>query len=524
VALTAAGPLLLGSGNGNFAPGGSHALSGLHIEAADFTGDRKPDLAALNGNELTLQAGNGDGTFGPALSFTLEGRGLALGAGDADGDGAAEILAADDGHAYVINAAGGQALALADRLDLPASRGPFDLELVAPPGAAGSRPSLAVPLADLDQVLVFAARGDGTFDPAGAPLTTGGGPVQIAAADFDGDGRADLASVNDDDTTVSVLAGQQDGTFAAHLDFPAGGAPDGVAAADLNNDNRPDLLVVDPANGSVNVLMNTSPGSIVGPGPEPDPGPGPGPDPQPGPAVLTAAVVGQLPAAVIAGQKARATPVVTVTNEGESRANTAVTVTLFLSPDPTLDPADAQLGAVTKRLRLKPGQGKPVKVKLGPFPAVADGAYHILAQVTEPGGGSAVAAAEATVAVAAPFVDLAGAFASPPLAALKRGEKATVLVNVTNAGNADARGRVEVTLALSADAAAGGDDRVAARVTKKVKLKPGAGKTLKLRLAPPEDLAAGNYYLVTAVDAGNAVAEPDETNNAAASAATFAVE
>jgi hypothetical protein len=155
---------------------------------------------------------------------------------------------------------------------------------------------------------------------------------------------------------------------------------------------------------------------------------------------------------------------------------------------------------------------------------VADGAYYILAQVTEPGGGAAVAAAEATVVVAAPFVDLAGAFASPALAALKRGEKATVLVSLTNAGNTEARGRVEVTLALSADAAAGGDDRVVTTVTKKVKLKPGAGKALRVKFAPPDDLAAGGYFLIAGIDAGNAFTESDEANNAAASAGTFAVE
>jgi hypothetical protein len=163
-------------------------------------------------------------------------------------------------------------------------------------------------------------------------------------------------------------------------------------------------------------------------------------------------------------------------------------------------------------------------VKLGAFPTVADGAYYILAQVTEPGGGSAVAAAEATVAVAAPFVDLSGAFASPALAALKRGQKATVLVSVTNAGNTPARGRVELTLAVSGDAAAGADDRVVATVTKKVNFKPGATRTLRLKFAPPDDLAAGNYFLVAGIDAANAFTEPDEANNVAASGGTFAVE
>ena len=45
-----------------------------------------------------------------------------------------------------------------------------------------------------------------------------------------------------------------------------------------------------------------------------------------------------------------------------------------------------------------------------------------------------------------------------------------------------------------------------------------------MKFAPPDDLAAGNYFLVAGVDAGNAFTEPNEANNAAATGGTFTVE
>lgn len=48
--------------------------------------------------------------------------------------------------------------------------------------------------------------GDGTFTPAsGSPYAVGSGPFGITAADFNGDGKLDLAVANISNGTVSVL-------------------------------------------------------------------------------------------------------------------------------------------------------------------------------------------------------------------------------------------------------------------------------------------------------------------------------
>jgi hypothetical protein len=51
--------------------------------------------------------------------------------------------------------------------------------------------------------------GDGTFTPASSsPYAVGNGPYQMVAADFNGDGKLDLAVANLTDDTVSILLQQ----------------------------------------------------------------------------------------------------------------------------------------------------------------------------------------------------------------------------------------------------------------------------------------------------------------------------
>jgi hypothetical protein len=73
------------------------------------------------------------------------------------------------------------------------------------------------------------------------------GPKAIVTADFDGDGRPDLA-VSNTDGSVSVFFGTGQGRFAAprHLLTVAGASLRGLVAADLNGDGRPDLAVAAP--------------------------------------------------------------------------------------------------------------------------------------------------------------------------------------------------------------------------------------------------------------------------------------
>jgi len=94
---------------------------------------------------------------------------------------------------------------------------------------------------------------------------TGHGPVGIASADFNGDGKADLVTANRADGTVDVFFGVGDGTFTGPLVLTVGSGPVAIAAADLNGDQHPDIVVGNADDQSVSVLLNSGAGSAFQP-------------------------------------------------------------------------------------------------------------------------------------------------------------------------------------------------------------------------------------------------------------------
>jgi len=94
----------------------------------------------------------------------------------------------------------------------------------------------------------------------------GVGPQCVVAADFDGDGRTDLATADmadQESSTVSVLLGTGDGGFVAPVSYPVGEAAVAVAGADLTGDGRPDLAVVNRLNARLSILRNNGNGSFA---------------------------------------------------------------------------------------------------------------------------------------------------------------------------------------------------------------------------------------------------------------------
>jgi hypothetical protein len=202
------------------------------VAVGDFNGDGRPDLAVANNNSggagtvsvlrNATPAGAGTPAFAGQQTFAVGGLPSSVTVGDFNGDG---------------------------------------------------RPDLATANASANTVSVLLNQ-----TPAGAPtptfaaqktFVTGSNPVAVVAGDFNGDGRPDLAVTNSD-KTVSVLlntaaAGAVTPAFAAQQTFAVGTTPDGVAAADFNGDGRPDLAVANYGDQTVSVLLNTTPAGAATP-------------------------------------------------------------------------------------------------------------------------------------------------------------------------------------------------------------------------------------------------------------------
>ena len=72
-------------------------------------------------------------------------------------------------------------------------------------------------------VSILLGNGDGSFQPH-LDYATGKNPSALAAADFNADGKLDLAIVNVEDGSVSVLLGQGDGSFQSQVVYKVPGA------------------------------------------------------------------------------------------------------------------------------------------------------------------------------------------------------------------------------------------------------------------------------------------------------------
>ncbi|HEY6272419.1 MAG TPA: choice-of-anchor D domain-containing protein [Terriglobales bacterium] len=125
------------------------------------------------------------------------------------------------------------------------------------------KPDLAVANNTDNTVSAFLGNGDGTFGSA-FTVQVGHRPVALAAGDFDGDGDQDLAVANQGDSSISLLKGHGDGTFAplSTIDMDVI-APVALTAADFNGDGNLDLVAVDQIDSTVAIFLGNGQGNFT---------------------------------------------------------------------------------------------------------------------------------------------------------------------------------------------------------------------------------------------------------------------
>ena len=258
--------VLLGNGQGGFAPGTQYPAPGLttaltvqSFATADVTADGKPDMVVVNSTGGFLQVMFNDGTahFHLSNSYALGTTPSDAQTADLNGDGHKDML--------VTNSADGSVGVLLGNGD-----GTFHRMHTYKVGSHPQRLMLADVNGDgiLDAVTanngdgtvsVLIGNGDGTFQAA-RNFPAGANPVDVAVADVDRDGKKDIIVGNATVNTVSILRGNGSGGFAAPVSYPAGSQINGLAVGDVNHDGFPDVVTV---GGNVAVLLNDGTGALI---------------------------------------------------------------------------------------------------------------------------------------------------------------------------------------------------------------------------------------------------------------------
>src|SRR4051794_37520256 len=221
-----AGVLVLGLGAAavalaGFKPATSYPVGSeaLDVVTADLNGDGKLDLAVSNRGDdnVSVLRGNGSGSFGAAHDYKAGPSPLGLLVGDWNNDGRRDLAAANQatpgGVSILLNTGNGLS-----KHTYPAGAG--SSYVLAGKFTADQRPDLAVSNLDGNTVSILRGRAGGTFAKLG-DLNTSPDPFGLAVSDFNRDGKADVAVIDDrpnNKTKIQVFLGNGNGTFKMPLD------------------------------------------------------------------------------------------------------------------------------------------------------------------------------------------------------------------------------------------------------------------------------------------------------------------
>jgi hypothetical protein len=252
------GTLLPGRAEGGFAvPGAGYGRGSgnlAFVVVADVDRDGRADAIAglWNSSEMWVLLGNAGGVFQPEHFVNAPERGLrpvALTTGDFTGDGRPD-LAVD----YSTNLGG-------EALHVLTGDGAGDFRSEVAPQPLDEKGFQAIGAADFDRdgrldlalrsrrstvPMVLFGAGDGTFATPvtiGPDALTSGSSVFLAIGDFNHDGTPDLADAGSN--LVNVFLGRGDGSFQPPARYDIDAAPlQALAASDLDGNGGLDLVVV----------------------------------------------------------------------------------------------------------------------------------------------------------------------------------------------------------------------------------------------------------------------------------------
>src|SRR5579859_2853519 len=209
-------------------------------------------------------------TFASGTPVTVGAQPSAVAVGDFNGDGKLDLAVANHGSNSITILLGNGSGMFTTASGSPITGGMLSspISIAVADFNQDGKMDLAVANSGNSSITILLGHGDGTFT-AGTPIILASPVLAVAAADFDGDGNQDLAvtinpASSPTQNNVAILLGDGMGGFAVPAFFSTGGSvPNSLVAFDFNHDNKPDLAVTNAASSNLSVFLNmSSPGSV----------------------------------------------------------------------------------------------------------------------------------------------------------------------------------------------------------------------------------------------------------------------
>jgi hypothetical protein len=268
--------VMLGNGDGTFKPAMkfSTTMDPAAVAVGDFNGDGNLDLAVaeygLGSQMVQIFLGNGDGTFTTGTSLTIPPLPYGMTVADFNGDGILDLaVACNGGNAVAVLFGNGDGTFKNGGL----YHVPLPERVLAANLNGDTHPDLAVlaycgrnvKTCSSGAVAVLLNKGNGTFGSPQFFNVKGVGPDGIAATDLNLDNHTDLVVANNNfqgPSVISVLLGNGDGTFQSATTYAVGSGPAGIAVADFNSDGKVDVAVANTGSNNVSLLYGNGDGTL----------------------------------------------------------------------------------------------------------------------------------------------------------------------------------------------------------------------------------------------------------------------
>jgi hypothetical protein len=276
--LSLTGPFLGSGAPFGFAPRQTNATrdAPLGIAAADLNADGNPDLLVANRDSdavsvhvNTTLPGSATMTYSPRLDITTGSEPHSVATGDINGDGKPDVVVGNRTSSTVTvllntTPAGAATASFAVGVNF-STPSPWTVD-VGDVNADG-KPDLVLSAGGVVVLLNTTPTG-GTIPTFGAyqSFSTNGGVSRALLADVNGDGKPDVVTAGEVNSSAAVAvllnttpAGAGTVTLAALQSFPVNHATADIAVSDLNGDGKPDFVTTGTNPNSINVLLNTTP-------------------------------------------------------------------------------------------------------------------------------------------------------------------------------------------------------------------------------------------------------------------------